>query len=548
MTAATLRSVILKQWYLIALGTLFGIAGAVLGSLFLLTPMYTSTATLRVVNGPDPAVTTSAVSADRVIQTQIQLASTEPVLTQVAAQFPGLTPAALRREITVTAESNTNLFQVAVRDASPTRAADIANAIAAEMIADQQQVSAAYAQVGQDTVQLLISQTQNQIDSDTTKLNGLAPTSANATTIRELRAHIDALQAHLQRLEATLSHILASDADSLIQLRLSEAAQPSSKPSQPVLPLNIAVGASVGLVLALLIALMREQLDQRVPTASALAKLTSWPVLAGVASTASPSGAAGLQQDAENNQSAYRTLGTNLEFLSVERPIRSVAVAAATPDDDPGPIAAQMALALARGGKRVILVDANWAQPSQAQRFGVTATRGLSDAVLAFKSPGTAGSAVEQFIYPSTAVDAPSLRIMPTGTPPPNSSQVWRSQAMKSLAKALVAFGADLIVFDAPAILGSSNPRGLWGVTDGVIVVADLRQRERGKLLRAKARLTEANATVLGSIAIGAPRDHSKLSLGAVSRDESQARGNHRIDPWTYEREAERAKAISPES
>ncbi|HEX9069769.1 MAG TPA: hypothetical protein VF807_13435 [Ktedonobacterales bacterium] len=538
----------MKQWYLIALGIVFGIAGAALGSFFLLTPMYTSTATLRVVNGPDPAITTSAVSADRVIQTQIQLASTEPVLTQVAAQFPGLTPEALRREITVTAESNTNLFQVAVRDASPARAADIANAIATEMIADQQQVSAAYSQVGQDSVQLLITQTQNQIDSDTAKLNGLAPTSANAATSRELRAHIDALQAHLLRLEATLSQILASNADALIQLRVSEAAQPSSKPSQPVLPLNIAVGAGVGLVLGLLIAIMLEMLDQRVPTSSALAKLTSWPVLAGVASTASPSGVAGLQQDAENNRSAYRTLSTNLEFLGVERQIRSVAVASATQNDDSGPIAAQLALALARGGKRVILVDANWAQPSQAQRFGVTATRGLSDAVLAFKSPGTMGSAVEHYIFPSTVVDAPSLRIMPTGSPPPNASHILRSQAMKSLAQGLVAFGADLIVFDAPAILGSSDPRGLWGVSDGVLVVADLRQRERSKLLRAKARLADASATVLGSIAIGAPRDHSRLSLGAVSHDESQARENHRIDPWTYEREVERAKAISPES
>jgi capsular exopolysaccharide synthesis family protein len=108
---------------------------------------------------------------------------------------------------------------------------------------------------------------------------------------------------------------------------------------------------------------------------------------------------------------AYRLVRTNLEFASIDHPLKTLLVTSANPREGKSTTAANLATVLAQGGKRVILIDADLRKPNQHRIFGLINRVGITNALVrGIESP-------EQYLQ-STKVE--NLRLLPSGPMPPN--------------------------------------------------------------------------------------------------------------------------------
>ena len=115
--------ILLKRWKLIVICfVVTGLAVYIFSKL--MTPMYQSTAVVQVaVSSNNSQASIDALQAsDQLVQTEAQLALSDPVLREVASHYPGLTVDQLAKNASTTVKANTQLFQIDVLDASPTSA------------------------------------------------------------------------------------------------------------------------------------------------------------------------------------------------------------------------------------------------------------------------------------------------------------------------------------------------------------------------------------------------------------------------------------------
>lgn len=184
---------------------------------------------------------------------------------------------------------------------------------------------------------------------------------------------------------------------------------------------------------------------------------------------------------------AFRSLRTSLQFLEAER-TRVVAVTSPAPDEGKTMCAVNMAVSLARSGRRVLLVDADLRQPGIHDMFALGRVQGLANLL---------GAQAGDDLIQESGVE--NLDILPGGTPPPNPSELLERPALAAgIARWRERY--DHIVFDTPALLS---------VTDGVLVarragsaimVARTTSTRDRALMRAVALLREAGVDVLGAI------------------------------------------------
>lgn len=187
---------------------------------------------------------------------------------------------------------------------------------------------------------------------------------------------------------------------------------------------------------------------------------------------------------------AYRTLRTNLEFSSLDRPLRTMVVTSAGPEEGKSTTLANLAVTLAQAEKRVILVDCDLRRPSQHQIFDVENSVGLTTMVVdeeAFKNP------------PLQETPVPTLKLLPSGPLPPNPSELLGSRRMGEII-ATLREGADLVLFDAPPIIAVTDAAVLASKVDGVLLVINAGTTKRDHAQRAKALLEKVNARLVGAV------------------------------------------------
>lgn len=169
MTAVQVRNLLVKQSWIILICTFLGVGGALVGTL-LTPPSYQATVTLHAVVSPQTPSTYALLVLDRLVGTEAQLAVSPPILNAVAVKYPGETASSLKSKVTATVVQNTQLLQVSVTDTDQRRAAGLANALAAALIADEQNTLKARNLHAEQQVQQELSTTQASIQSISAKL------------------------------------------------------------------------------------------------------------------------------------------------------------------------------------------------------------------------------------------------------------------------------------------------------------------------------------------------------------------------------------------
>ena len=194
---------------------------------------------------------------------------------------------------------------------------------------------------------------------------------------------------------------------------------------------------------------------------------------------------------------AYRTLRTNLEFSSLDEPVRTLVVTSPGAEEGKSTVLANLAVTLAQGGKQVILLDCDLRRPTQHTLFGLDNTTGLTTMMLA--KDAHSDPPLRQ-----TPVDG--LRVLPAGPTPPNPAELLGSRRMKEAVAALLA-QADVLLFDAPPVLAVTDALVLAVQTDGVLLVVKAGGTRREHIQQAKERLERVNARIVGAVLNNAPTD-----------------------------------------
>ena len=547
MTFEQYWTIVLKQWRLIIICFLVAGGGTVLGSK-LITPVYQSTALIQIAirSSNNPADYNSLLASDQLVQTEARLATSDPVLREVASHYPGLTVEVLSKEVAATPTVNTQLFEIDAIDPSPTHAAELANDIAGTLIKQQLQVFQQSASQTRQQIQGDLNTTQKQISNLAAQIAALQATGGNQPQIAVLQTQLSALQQHYNQSQTVLAQLEVAEVENNDILYIAQPAQPNFIPVRPNLLLNGSAGLLAGLFLGILLAILFERLDTRVRTPEALSQLLDWSVLTTIW-RAGPKEAIVNPVRHYANVEAYRILRTNIGFAAIDRPLRTFIVTSALPGDGKSVVAANLAIFMAKAGKNTLLIDADLRRPVQNELFGLPDhTLGFSNAILAYSMAATANTPDYQKALipkPTTAstatsvprtlsldpfvhrVNIPNLGVMPSGPLPPNPPELLDSKAIQHFISALDSSGVEVVIFDTPPLIGLSDSSILAPKVDGTLVVVDINRANKRNLKQVKAILMQSGARVLGCIVNKQRRGRADVPYSYYySRDEKHGR------------------------
>ncbi|MFY1594153.1 polysaccharide biosynthesis tyrosine autokinase [Micromonospora sp. WMMD737] len=264
---------------------------------------------------------------------------------------------------------------------------------------------------------------------------------------------------------------------------------PTPVSPQPVR--NFAVGTLLGLLAGVGLAILRGVADVRLRDAAGLRRTTGSPLLGEIPfeSTAKSEplivGAAANSARAE----AVRKLRTNLRFVDVHEPARVIAVTSALQGEGKTTLSCNLAIALAEAGWRVLLVDADLRRPKVADYLGLDAGIGLTDVLV---GDVQVGDVVQRW-------GDKSLLVLPSGSAPPNPSELLGSKAMADLLLALRE-SADIVIIDTAPLLAVTDGVVVAVQADGALLVSQQGRTSRSQVAQAARALNSVSVRLLGCV------------------------------------------------
>ncbi|MFI7484326.1 polysaccharide biosynthesis tyrosine autokinase [Kocuria sp. M1R5S2] len=266
-------------------------------------------------------------------------------------------------------------------------------------------------------------------------------------------------------------------------------AQLPTQPASPDIQKYFLAGAVLGLVLAYAVAFLRKAADVKVRTTADVETAAGVGVLGVLPKDPS------LKDDNRRTSAlegraaeAIRQLRTNLRFVSVDAPPRTILITSARSEEGKSTVSTTMARALARAGEPVLLVDADLRRPTVAEVFGIDGSVGLTQMItgqIAFEA------AVKQ-------VDEDGLFVLPAGRIPPDPSELLGSSRMRELIR---GFRKDFtVIIDAAPLLPVTDASLLSTAVDGVVLVVKAGETRKEHVRVAREMVRKVNGKVLGVV------------------------------------------------
>ena len=187
---------------------------------------------------------------------------------------------------------------------------------------------------------------------------------------------------------------------------------------------------------------------------------------------------------------AYRTLRTNLDFASLDQALKTLVVTSAGVGEGKSTTLANLAVASAQTGRKVILVDADLRRPTMHRIFNLSNEAGLTTVIIveeAMAAPPLQDSGIE------------GLLVLTSGPQPPNPAELVGSKRMSDLI-AILAERADQVFFDAPPVVAVTDAAVLATKVDGVLLVMSAGKTRREHARSAVHRLEQINAHLVGTV------------------------------------------------
>lgn len=184
---------------------------------------------------------------------------------------------------------------------------------------------------------------------------------------------------------------------------------------------------------------------------------------------------------------AYRRIRTNLRFAKPDNDLQALVVTSADKGDGKTTTCANLALALASGGQRTIIIDADLRRPRMHQMFSMDREPGLSTVLY------------EDVSLSSFATEIEDLSLIPAGEMVPNPAELLGSERMAQLLASLRR-EFDYVLLDTPPALLFSDVLGLAPRCDGTILVAGAGATDGRAYDHAAELLADVDADLVGGV------------------------------------------------
>jgi succinoglycan biosynthesis transport protein ExoP len=428
----------------------------------------------------------------QVLASAARLITTSGVAQAAAKELgePRTSARRLLRGVSATADKDAGFVTIAARDATPERAADVANAFAAAVVVTRRDQA-----VGR--LNMTIGRISQQLD----KLR------------QEDRDGRTQLSEQLQRLRA----LRAAQGNNATVV---EPAVASSMPISPRVTRTVVLAFIVAMLLAGGAVVVVQGADRRLRDPLELERLTDGPLLSVI-----PASAFSDHRLSPAGEEAFQTLRASLTYFNVDQPVSSVLISSPAQGDGKTTVATNLARAMAHAGTDVILVDADLRRPRVAQRLHLDHTLGLGAVLINEIEVERALVGVDDSDEEGTG----RLRVLPSGAPPPNPSALLASQRMKTLIEQLTTM-SDLVIIDSTPLLLVSDSLPLVEFVSGVVAVARLNKTTTDAMNRFQRVIANAGGTLLGTVASGATgSDAYGYGYGGYALPDDPSSGRSRL-------------------
>jgi Mrp family chromosome partitioning ATPase len=437
-------------------------------------PRTYTTSTTVFVGDPGGADTGFAPNSERALQNQARLLRTRSVATRVAKKigYRG-DPGVLLAYVNATAAKDTDFLVVSSTGGDPRLVAALANAFAQAFI-DMR--SSARRQALQQELAAL----QKQFD-------GAAP--GDIAYKRSIRGRINQLE---------LSAATPSG-----EARQLDPALPPGAPSSPDPKRNAVFALALSLLLGIIAAFGLERINRRIRSTEEAGRAFRMPVIATIEHEPEiAADVAGRASIADSVRESFRSLRSNLELASSQRPLRTILVTSAVQAEGKSTVAGNLALVYAEAGQRVAVIDADLRRPSLARLFRTEGSPGLADVLMGLQpleavvqtisahapapvmarerdggdaQVGEGGVAVLPFTngHGDREEAIARLNFIASGPRPADPPAMFSAPSMAALIDR-VASEHDIVIIDTPPLLAVSDAMPLLAMVDGALLVCRL--------------------------------------------------------------------------
>ena len=460
-----------------------------------LPPTYTASTRLRIVpfgiTTPDYG---AYVYFERLANTYSDIVTSDLIVIQAEEQLnlDELPPFSLE------VIPQTELMRLTVTDTDPLRAQLVANTLSQLMVQQNESLFASDLSGVRSELEIQIDQAEtelNELLDERSRLENTIP--RDNQRIADVDRMINTLQARYDLLLTSYNQAAIQQLTRANALTVIERATVPTEPEGPRVLRDTILGAVVGLAGGIVLALISERRNPRFYNAPQIESLIRAEIAGKI-----PSIRRGFQNNVfQGDQSAaeaFRRLRANLFAGTKDVPPRLILVTSAIPREGKTTVAINLASAIAQNGRKVLLVDGNMQQPTLDRRYRLPNTSGLSSVL-------KDETRLEDAVQPSLI---PNLELLTAGYAGGNSAELLHSVGINELNKRLLSY-YEVVIFDMPALLASTDATVLAPYVDGVLWVIDSEKVDQRVVEFARDQLDGVGAEVIGIVSNRVTKDES---------------------------------------
>ncbi len=351
---------------------------------------------------------------------------------------------------------------------------------------------------------------------------------------REIRGRLQELRRAGATGSDTYQELLGQEQDLrtlevvLVPARVIRAADTAGQIA-PTPKRNAILGVLLGLMLGVGAAFALHAFDRRIRHADEVEHELQIPLLAKLPTPGRNDAATILEQPPDESTEAVARLRASFDFANTSLGAKTVMVTSAGPREGKSTTIANLAIALARTGRHVVLVDLDLRRPMLSRLFHLPDGPGLTDfassdtdLVDALQPVGVTPLRARVSSISSADTGQGRLEVVTTGRMRVEPATFVESTGLTQALHALRGY-AEIVLIDAPPLLATGDSIALTGKVDAVLLVSRLGTLTRPTLQELARVLRRSPAPVLGLVATGAELDEG-YSAYAVEEYYAQAR------------------------
>ena len=500
--------VVRRHWLLIASTVLVAVVLAVAAG-FVQDKVYKASTEVLLQSRPSEEVLNGNQQQNpqflqQLVQTELEVMRSRSVEEAVADEL-GYEP-----NVTVASKGQTQVVVISAQDTSPKAAVKEADTYAAVYVRERRDGTIADLNDAATQLQSQLAALEKSVTDQEAVVGALRAQLAAAAPADQaaVTAELTAAEQQLEAARTAAADRRITLQDQIDQLqteatltrtRGAQIVSSARVPTEPVSPSprrDLAIALFLGLLVGLGLAFLRDYLDDTIRSkdvldtvSDGLPALALVPVVDGWRNQ-EEAVLESIQHPRSAVAEAYRGLRTSIQFIGIERNVKLLQVTSSSASEGKSTTSANLAVALARSGHRVALVDCDLRRPRVHRFFGITNYIGFTSILLRDVPASDALVSIE---------GVPGLKVLPSGPLAPNPSELLGSTASHDLLRALGEV-VDYVIIDSTPLLPVSDSVVLSSCVDAVVVVAAAGSTTKRALSRSLEMLRLVDAPLVGLV------------------------------------------------